>query len=101
MINGTVSKNISEDAKIRVHLAQKGSKYQPLDLDWKFCDPLEEVMQEDGPRCPPGKRGVEVTAHALVWFVAEGNEIETTLEATTSSNETITCLYGELEVVRR
>lgn len=100
MLNGTLTKDISKNATVRVHLAQKGSKYQPLNFLWDFCHPLEEVMQEDGPRCPPNKGGVEITGHAFVWFVSEGNIIETTIEALTPKNETIACLYGEVDVVR-
>ncbi|KAF2169659.1 hypothetical protein M409DRAFT_20074 [Zasmidium cellare ATCC 36951] len=100
MINGTLKEDISSNATVRVHLAKNGSKYEPLDFKWNFCHPLEEVRQEDGPRCPPKKGGVEITAHAFVWFVSEGNVLETTIEALTPGNETIACLYGELDVVR-
>ncbi|KAK4497426.1 hypothetical protein PRZ48_011877 [Zasmidium cellare] len=101
MVNGTLTEDVSKNATIRVHLAKKGSRFNPLEIKWKFCDPLEEVMQEDGPRCPPKKGGVEITGHAFVWWVSAGDVIETTIEALTPTNTTIACLYGEVDVVRQ
>lgn len=100
MVNGTLGEEVSKNATVRVHLAKKGSRFQPLDFLWDFCHPLEEVIQDDGPRCPPRKGGVEITAHAFVWFVHAGDVIETTIEALTPQNKTIACLYGEVDVVR-
>ena len=100
MVNGTLSSDIPENLTIRVRLNKKGNKYGPIEGNFKFCDPLEEVMQEGGPLCPPKKGVVEITANYLVYFVSDGDIIETTIEALTPSNKTITCLYGELGVVR-
>lgn len=100
MVNGTLGEKVSKNATVRVHLAKKGSRFEPLDFLWDFCHPLEEVMQDGGPRCPPSKGGVEITAHAFVWFVHEGDVIETTNEALIPQNETIACLYGEVDVLK-